>query len=146
MKILASLVLFAVGLAVGCGSTQPPTDGTAPTATVPADTAPEATAPTTEVPPPDKTADTQTPPPADKPAGRLAFQACSDEARKVAGCTKDLRPVCGEVDTGLRCVRAPCPGATAPRTFSNACMACVEPKTTGYWPMSCEDMNKPTAP
>jgi len=144
MKILASLAIFAAGLALGCGgSTQPPPDGAAPTATVPAEPAP-----TTEAPPPpaDKPADTQAPPPEDKPQGRLAFQACSDESRKAAGCTKDLRPVCGEVDTGLRCVRAPCPGTTAPRTFSNACMACIEPKTTGFWPMSCEDMNKPTAP
>ncbi|MDC3955695.1 hypothetical protein [Polyangium jinanense] len=145
MKFLASLALFASALALGCASTQPPTDGSAPTATVPVEPAP--TAATTEVPPPpaDKPTETEAPPPVEKPAGRLAFQACSEESRKAAGCTRDLRPVCGEMDNGIRCIKAPCP-STTPRTFPNACTACVEPKVTGYWPMSCEDMNKPTAP
>ncbi|MDI1447084.1 hypothetical protein [Polyangium sp. 6x1] len=145
MKILTSLPLIASVLALGCASTQPPTDGAAPTttvATVPVEPVPTAEVP---VPPPDKTADTDAPPPGDKPAGRLAFQACSEEARKAAGCTRDLRPVCGEMDNGIRCIKAPCP-STTPRTFANPCTACIEPKVTGYWPMSCEDMNKPTAP
>ncbi|MRG96494.1 hypothetical protein [Polyangium spumosum] len=147
MKILASLVLCAAGLALGCASTQPPQGDPAPTATVAA-----APAPTAEAPPPEKPAETATeteaPPPEDRPqaGGRLAFQACSDESRKTQACTRDYRPVCGEVDTGVRCIKAPCPGTTAPRTFPNACTACAEAKVTGYWPMSCEDMQKPTAP
>jgi hypothetical protein len=42
------------------------------------------------------------------------------------------RPVCGEVDNGVRCVTTPC-DSTDQREFGNACMACAEPKTTGYW-------------
>ncbi|MDI1432705.1 hypothetical protein [Polyangium sorediatum] len=147
MKILASLTLTLIAptLALGCASTQPPTDGAAPTTTVPTATVPPEPAPTAEPAPTDKPTGTEAPPPEERPAGRLAFQACSEESRKQAGCTKEMRPVCGEMDNGIRCIKAPCP-STTPRTFSNACMACVEPKVTGYWPMSCEDMNKPTAP
>jgi len=60
-------------------------------------------------------------------------------------CAQNYVPVCGHMDTGVRCVKPPCP-SEEPRTFSNACMACMEPKTVGYFPMSCEEINKPTAP
>jgi hypothetical protein len=56
-------------------------------------------------------------------------------------CTREYRAVCAEVDTGVRCVKAPCP-SSEPRTFGNACTACADAKTIGYWPVSCEEMNK----
>jgi predicted methyltransferase len=56
-------------------------------------------------------------------------------------CTKDYRPVCATVDTGVRCIKAPCPGSEL-RTFSNACMACAEPKTLGYRNGVCAKANQ----
>jgi hypothetical protein len=51
-------------------------------------------------------------------------------------CTKEYKPVCGVVDTGIRCIRAPCP-STAEQTFGNACEACADKKTTGYRAGAC---------
>jgi len=81
-------------------------------------------------------------PTADAPAGRLAFIQCEGERNPM--CTKEFRPVCGEVDNGVRCVTTPC-NSTEQREFGNACMACAEPKTTGYWPVACAELTT-TAP
>ena len=81
--------------------------------------------------------------PGERPAGRLAFIACEGERNPM--CTKEYRPVCGEVDNGIRCVTTPC-DSTDQREFGNACMACAEPKTTGYWPVACADLTTTTAP
>ncbi|HMJ16414.1 MAG TPA: hypothetical protein VK524_33600 [Polyangiaceae bacterium] len=75
--------------------------------------------------------------------GRLAFTKCDPENRPQA-CTREYRPVCGEVDTGVRCIKAPCPSSEQ-RTFGNACTACADPKTIGHWPVSCEQMNEENA-
>jgi len=37
-------------------------------------------------------------------------------------CTMEYSPVCGEIDTGIRCIQAPCPSFEQ-KTFSNNCMA-----------------------
>jgi hypothetical protein len=71
------------------------------------------------------------------PAGRLAFVQCEGERNPI--CTKEYRPVCGEVETGIRCVTTPC-NSSEQREFGNACMACAEPKTTGYWPVACAEL------
>lgn len=76
--------------------------------------------------------------------GRLAFKECDAGARPQM-CTKEYRPVCGEVDNGIRCVKAPCP-STSKRTFGNACSACSEARTTGYWPIACEELTRASAP
>lgn len=47
-------------------------------------------------------------------------------------CTQDYNPVCAMVDTGVRCVRAPCPEASEWKTYSNACMACSDETAIGY--------------
>jgi hypothetical protein len=151
MKIPALLALATLGLAsFGCSSTS--STSPAPTATVspppppPPTASAEAKAPEEKVEPPpaDKPAD---PPPAadPAPAGRLAFITCEPASRQVKGCTKEMKPVCGQVDTGIRCIKAPCP-SSEPRTFSNACMACLDPKVTGYFARSCEDINSGKAP
>lgn len=71
---------------------------------------------------------------------RVAFTQCDPEARPSV-CTKEYRPVCGEVepadDTRVRCITTPC-DSTDQRTFGNACMACAEPRTQGYWPNACD--------
>lgn len=147
-NISFALAVTLFGLLAACSSTQETAGAAAPppTVTVPPtqSSEPVAEQPTEQKPPVEEAA----PPPEEQPSagGRLAFQQCSEESRKMRACTKDFRPVCGEVDTGVRCVRAPCPMSTAQQTFSNACMACVDAKVRGYWPMSCDEMAKPTAP
>jgi hypothetical protein len=51
-------------------------------------------------------------------------------------CALNYLPVCAERDTGIRCVKAPCP-ATEHKTYSNACGACADPKVVGYIAHSC---------
>jgi len=153
MKTHAFLALVAaslVGVACSSQSTQGSSSDTpTPTATVPA---PEPTAATDAPRPEDKLEEpnpnaptpgaAETPPPG---GGRLAFSACTPESRTQKGCTKDLKPVCGQIDTGVRCIKAPCP-STEQRTFPNSCTACLEAKVTGFFPMSCEDISSAKAP
>jgi hypothetical protein len=144
---LALLVASLVAVACSSSSTQGGSSET-PTATVPTEPAPTQATDTPK--PNDKPVEepkTDAPGATEPPAGggRLAFSACTPESRQTKGCTKDLRPVCGQVDTGVRCIKAPCPAAE-PRTFPNACTACLEAKVTGYFPMSCEDINSGRAP
>jgi hypothetical protein len=51
-------------------------------------------------------------------------------------CPSVHKPVCAQRDTGVRCIRAPCP-SEAPVTFSNACSACRDPKVYGYVEGAC---------
>ncbi len=51
-------------------------------------------------------------------------------------CTKDYRPVCATVDTGIRCITAPCP-STEQRTYGNACSACGDEKVISHVPGEC---------
>jgi len=51
-------------------------------------------------------------------------------------CTREYRPVCGVVDTGVRCVTTPCPSVQF-KTFGNGCTACADPKTISYRPGAC---------
>ena len=147
-NVCLALVVTLVGSLVACSSTQETAGPSSPTPTVtvpPAHSAePVATQPKEPKPPVEEVE----PPPEEQPSagGRLAFQQCSEESRKIRGCTKEFKPVCGEVDTGVRCIRAPCPMASAQQTFGNACTACMDVKVRGYWPISCEEMAKPTAP
>lgn len=146
-NISFALLLAFVGSLPACSSPQEATTAGAtpsPTVTVPSEKPAD---PVTEKPKDDKpVGPEETPPPEEKPsAGRLALQQCTEGSRKVKGCTKEMNPVCAEVDTGIRCVRAPCP-STIQQTFSNACSACTDARVRGYWAISCEDMGKSTAP
>lgn len=80
---------------------------------------------------------------AEAPSGRLAFTQCDPENRTQA-CTRDYRPVCAEVDNGVRCIQAPCP-STEQKEFPNGCTACADAKTTGFWPVPCAQLTT-TAP
>jgi len=46
-------------------------------------------------------------------------------------CTLEYQPVCGKIDTGVRCVKAPCPSSKQ-KTLANACAACAADKVIGY--------------
>lgn len=147
-NISFALLLPFVASLSACSSTQEATTTETtpmPTVTVPVEKTPD---PVADKPKEDKPAtpeETTPPEETPRPGGRLALQQCSESSRKMKACTKELVPVCGEVDTGIRCVRAPCP-STIQQTFPNACNACADARVRGYWTMSCEDMGKPTAP
>lgn len=146
-NISFALLAAVVGLLPACSAGQDATaSGTAPTPTVTVPAA-QITEPVVDKPKDDKPAGPEeTPPPAETSGGgRLALQQCSEESRKMKRCEADAKPVCAEVDTGIRCIRAPCP-STAQQTFDNACTACMNKNVRGYWGMSCEAMAKPTAP
>jgi hypothetical protein len=53
-------------------------------------------------------------------------------------CTQIYQPVCGLVDTGIRCITTPCPSAEY-KTFGNACTACSDVDVTGYVEGECAD-------
>lgn len=51
-------------------------------------------------------------------------------------CTQIYLPVCGQIDSGIRCITTPCP-STVHRTFASACMACSDKNVTGYTEGEC---------
>jgi hypothetical protein len=63
------------------------------------------------------------------------FTPC--EAPRPELCTFEYAPVCADVDTGVRCVKAPCPSSER-RTYPNACAACADAKVLGHRPGACE--------
>ena len=46
-------------------------------------------------------------------------------------CTMEYAPVCGQIDTGIRCITVPCPSFET-KTFSNGCMAAIAKATVLY--------------
>jgi len=62
------------------------------------------------------------------------FIKCKDKRPDMS--TKIYKPVCAKVDTGIRCIKEPCP-ATEFKTFSNGCTACQNPKVFGYMKGGC---------
>lgn len=61
--------------------------------------------------------------------------ACPEQRPEM--CTQIYLPVCGTIDTGVRCVTAPCPSQTT-KTFGNACTACTDTRTLGYSAGECK--------
>lgn len=59
---------------------------------------------------------------------------CTEPRR--SACTREYQPVCAQVDTGVRCIQAPCP-STAPQTYGNGCSACADPKVVTYTLGAC---------
>lgn len=138
---LFALAFVSVGAAYGCNSKPaqdpdaahpvPTTDVTAPSATATATEEPVATAEPTSEPPEDATA------PAD------GFTQCPPREADAGPvmCTKEYMPVCGLVDTGVRCITTPCPSAIK-KTFGNKCEACGAEKVIGYTRGACEPQEK----
>jgi hypothetical protein len=60
---------------------------------------------------------------------------CTDPRKTM--CTKIYSPVCAEVDTGIRCIRAPCPSSEQ-KTYGNPCEACADRKVLGWYRGACE--------
>jgi hypothetical protein len=60
-------------------------------------------------------------------------------------CTKEYRPVCAEVDNGVRCVTTPC-DSTDQKEYATGCVACSDPKVQGYWPVACAELTGAAAP
>lgn len=82
-----------------------------------------------------------------KPAG--AKESGADGATTCAEprpemCTRDYRPVCATVDTGIRCITTPCP-STEQRTYGNACSACGDKKVISHVPGECPPAPKSAA-
>lgn len=65
--------------------------------------------------------------------------------RRAEMCTKIYLPVCAEVDTGIRCVRAPCPSVEQ-RTYPSDCTACADTKVIGHRPGPCPESKATGAP
>jgi hypothetical protein len=98
-------------------------------------------------PPPEVGTETPPPPaPETNPGGPSPGELvqCSADSRRADMCTQQFDPVCADLDTGVRCVRAPCPESSERKTFSNACMACKEAKVMAYRKGSCEGGDKAT--
>lgn len=133
LQIRPIMILAVIIAALGCGSQskEPP----APSGSA-SDAKPEP-APAGEV-------GTAKPAPEATPTPGGELTQCPADARGADMCTQQFDPVCAEVDTGVRCVRAPCPEASERKTFSNACMACKEAKVMGYRKGSCEGSDKAT--
>ncbi len=63
------------------------------------------------------------------------YLSCSNSRPQM--CTKEFRPVCADVDTKVRCVKAPCP-SNIRKTVSNGCTACSDSNIYGYSLGACE--------
>lgn len=67
-----------------------------------------------------------------EPTGDFIF--CTSPRPEI--CTQQYSPVCGTVDTGIRCVTEPCPSEEQV-TFTNGCIACSNSSVSGYYLGSC---------
>ena len=72
-----------------------------------------------------------TAPPAD---ANNAPVMCSEPRPQV--CTMIYDPVCATRDTGIRCIKAPCPSAEQ-KTMSSGCSACSDAKVISYVKGEC---------
>ena len=62
-------------------------------------------------------------------------QACAQQ--RPTACNLDYRPVCANVDTGVRCIKAPCPFSSERKNFGSACKACRDPSVTAFVSGTC---------
>ena len=75
------------------------------------------------------------PPPSDAPAQAKNEPVMCKEPR-LEVCTMIYQPVCATRDTGVRCIRAPCPSEEQV-TKSSSCNACSDPKVISYVQGEC---------
>lgn len=71
------------------------------------------------------------------------YQKCP--AKRSEMCTKIYLPVCADVDTGIRCIRAPCPSVEQ-KTYASDCTACADTKVIGHRPGACPTPAPKTEP
>lgn len=75
--------------------------------------------------------------------GRMAFVQCPEKRPEM--CTHQFKPVCAEVDNGVRCVTTPC-NSTDKKDYGNACAACADAKVVGHWPVACDQLGDDVKP
>jgi hypothetical protein len=75
--------------------------------------------------------------------GRMAYVQCPEKRPEM--CTHMYKPVCAEVDNGVRCVTTPC-NSTDKKDYANACTACADPKVAGHWPVACAELGSDVKP
>jgi len=76
-------------------------------------------------------------------AEQAGYVQCPE--RRSQMCTKIYKPVCADVDTGIRCIRAPCPSIEK-KTYASDCTACADSKVIGHRPGACPEAAKGSAP
>jgi hypothetical protein len=74
----------------------------------------------------------------------MAFHQCDPDKRPDM-CMHLYKPVCAEVDNGVRCVTTPC-NSTDKKNYPNGCSACADPKVVGHWPVPCEQLGNDAKP
>jgi hypothetical protein len=136
---LGSLILACIG-ALGCAQTPPAGEAEPAPPASEGESTGAATTPPTDAPPEDAAVAGE---PADASSGRLAFVTCESPRKSV--CTREYRPVCAEVDTGIRCIKAPCPSSEK-KQYGNGCSACADEKVIGYFPAACDQMTSGGTP
>ena len=57
------------------------------------------------------------------------FKVCHEPRRLF--CTREYAPVCAKLDTGIRCIKSPCPSDKYV-TKPNTCTACADEKVSEY--------------
>ena len=68
----------------------------------------------------------------------VEYKECKEPRPEV--CTKEYSAVCAKRDTGIRCVKMPCP-STKDVTKPNACVACSDKNVFGYSVGACSVAN-----
>ena len=71
---------------------------------------------------------------AELPTSSTDFIQCEGERPTI--CTHIYKPVCGSIDTGIRCVTTPCPSVEF-KTYGNACFACADNAVDGFIEGEC---------
>jgi len=74
------------------------------------------------------------PPPADPPKQEKKVTMCTNPRPEV--CTMIYAPVCATRDTGVRCIKAPCPSEEQ-ATRRSGCNACSDDKVISYVDGEC---------
>lgn len=57
-------------------------------------------------------------------------------------CNIKLENVCGQYDTGKRCVKAPCPGVFIYIDYKTSCEACRDLRVYGIYNIKCSEIKK----
>lgn len=76
------------------------------------------------------------PPPAADPPAQAKNEPVMCKEPRPQVCTMIYQPVCATRDTGVRCIKAPCPSEEK-LTRSSDCNACSDPKVISYVPGEC---------